>query len=210
MVIQWFSSDLHLGHANIIRYCDRPFADVDAMNRGLVERWNAVVAPADTVWVLGDVAMGRISESLPVVGSLNGTKHLLSGNHDRCWPGLGEKADDGEERYLDAGFATVRHGEIDIEVVGASGRSRTLHACHFPYEGDSQDEDRYPGARPDDLGAWLLHGHVHEVWRQHGRMINVGIDAWGGEPVPADTILDLVEAGEHDHTPLAWRDVVRA
>ena len=24
----WFTADLHLGHQNIIRYCDRPFDDV--------------------------------------------------------------------------------------------------------------------------------------------------------------------------------------
>ena len=62
---QWFSADLHFGHANIIRYCDRPFADVDEMNWRLVRRWNATVAPTDEVWVLGDVAMGRLDDSLP-------------------------------------------------------------------------------------------------------------------------------------------------
>jgi len=48
---RWFTADLHLGHANIIRYCDRPYADVDVMDRDLVARWNDTVAPADEVWV---------------------------------------------------------------------------------------------------------------------------------------------------------------
>ena len=52
----WLTSDLHFGHENIIRYCDRPFADVDAMNRALVDRWNEVVGDDDVVWVLGDFA----------------------------------------------------------------------------------------------------------------------------------------------------------
>ena len=60
----WFTSDLHFGHANIIEYSGRPFRDVDHMNRALIERWNALVQPADTVWVLGDVAMGRITDTL--------------------------------------------------------------------------------------------------------------------------------------------------
>jgi calcineurin-like phosphoesterase family protein len=203
-VTQWFSADLHLGHANIIRYCDRPFDEVDEMNAGLVARWNAVVAPTDTVWVLGDVAMGRISLSLPWVAELNGHLALLTGNHDRCWPGHGATSTEWVQAYLDAGFAEIHHGAIDLDVTADDGRTSTMLACHFPYVGDSQDLDRYPGARPTDEGRWLLHGHVHEVWRQNGRMINVGIDAWGGQPVSAATVLDLVAAGESDLAPLRW------
>ena len=33
----WFTSDTHFGHAKIIEYCDRPFADVQEMNETLVE-----------------------------------------------------------------------------------------------------------------------------------------------------------------------------
>jgi calcineurin-like phosphoesterase family protein len=28
----WFTSDFHLGHFNIIRYCNRPFVDTQEMN----------------------------------------------------------------------------------------------------------------------------------------------------------------------------------
>ena len=55
------------------------------MNKALIERWNDSVHPDDTVWVLGDVALGRIDETLPLVTELNGRKLLLTGNHDRCW-----------------------------------------------------------------------------------------------------------------------------
>jgi calcineurin-like phosphoesterase family protein len=206
-VTQWFSADLHLGHENIIRYCDRPFRDVDEMNAGLVARWNTLVSPTDTVWVLGDVAMGRIALSLPRVAELNGRLVLLTGNHDRCWPGHGEQAQEWTDAYLDAGFAEVHHGTIDITVRADDGRSALVSACHFPYVGDSQDLDRHPGARPTDEGRWLLHGHVHEVWRQNGRMINVGIDAWGGVPVSAAAVLDIIETGEAEVPPLAWPDV---
>ena len=51
----WFTADLHFGHANIINYSGRPYADVAVMNRALIDRWNAAVHPDDTVWVLGDV-----------------------------------------------------------------------------------------------------------------------------------------------------------
>ena len=106
----WFTADLHLGHANIIRYCARPFTDVEAMNRALIEQWNEVVDDGDDVWVLGDVAMGKIAETLPLVSELRGRKLLLTGNHDRCWDGHGRRAEGWEERYLDAGFFAIHHG----------------------------------------------------------------------------------------------------
>jgi calcineurin-like phosphoesterase family protein len=195
---RWFTADLHLGHANIIRYCDRPFPDVGAMDDALVERWNAAVAPDDEVWVLGDVALGPIGDSLALVGELAGRKLLLSGNHDRCWPG-NRKADEWEQRYLDAGFAEVHHGRLHLSIPGVVD---PVLACHFPYRGDSQATDRHVTDRPADRGEWLLHGHVHERWRQSDRMINVGVDAWDHRPVPEATIVELIAAGPRDLPPL--------
>ena len=167
-----FTADLHLGHANVIRYCDRPFADVDEMDRALVAGWNAVVADDDEVWVLGDLAMGPLAHSLEVAAELQGRKHLVIGNHDR--PFHGKKVDE----YEAAGFE-LHHGTVELVLPGGV----VVHACHFPYVGDSGDLDRHVEDRPIDDGGWLLHGHVHEKWRQRGRMVNVGVDAWGGRPV---------------------------
>jgi calcineurin-like phosphoesterase family protein/RNAse (barnase) inhibitor barstar len=193
----WFTSDLHFGHANIIEYSGRPFTDAEQMNQSLIERWNELVRPGDDVWVLGDVAMGRITDTLPLVGRLAGNKHLVTGNHDRCWDGLGSRADEWTERYLAAGFADIHQGAIALRLGG-----HEVLACHFPYRGDSQDFDRYPEARPLDAGGWLLHGHVHEQWRQRERMINVGCDAWDCRPVAEATLVALIEAGPEDLTPL--------
>lgn len=104
----WFTADLHLGHRNIIDYCSRPFPDVDAMNDALIERWNDTVAEDDRVWVVGDFALGKITDTLPLVEALHGRKILVAGNHDRCWAGHGRRADGWTERYLDAGFDEVR------------------------------------------------------------------------------------------------------
>ena len=112
----WFTADLHFGHANIIDYSGRPFADATAMNQALIERWNDSIHPDDTVWVLGDVALGRIDETLALVGVLNGRKLLLAGNHDRCWAGHGRRAEGWTDRYLATGFAEVHQGQMKIEV----------------------------------------------------------------------------------------------
>lgn len=186
----WFTADLHFGHGNIIRYCDRPFVDADAMNRALVDNWNAVVAEDDTVWVIGDFALGKIADTLPIATELNGHKILLAGNHDRCWSGHGHRAERWTERYLDAGFAEVFQ---DTATVGIGGRS--VLACHFPYRGDSHDHDRFTQHRPEDQGAWLLHGHVHERWAQQGRMINVGVDVSGFRPISEASIATLIDSG---------------
>lgn len=192
----WFTADLHLGHTNIIRYSARPFSDAEAMNRALIDGWNEVVDEGDDVWMLGDFAMGKIDETLPLVGELRGRKVLLAGNHDRCWAEHGRRANGWEERYLDAGFAEVRQGQLNIDISGV-----TALACHFPYRGDSHDHDRYAEQRPVDRGAWLVHGHVHERWQQRGRMINVGVDAWNYRPVSEATIRDLVADGPQDRAP---------
>jgi len=188
---RFFTSDLHLGHTNVIAYCDRPFGNVGQMNAVLVAAWNTVVAPDDEVWVLGDLAMGRIDDTLAVAKQLVGHKHLLVGNHDK--PFSGRLTDQDEA----AGFE-LHHGQLEL-----SGDLAIL-ACHFPYRGDSQDHDRYHDHRPVDDGAWLLHGHVHERWRQRGRMINVGIDAWAGYPITDTHLAKLTDDGEHDLRPLPW------
>lgn len=186
------SSDEHFGHRNIIGYCDRPFATVEEMDDALETLWNETVRPHHVVWVLGDVAMGRLEQSLSRIARLHGRKHLIAGNHDRCWPGGTRRSDAARQRYLDAGFESiVTHATTTLA-------GRHVEVSHFPYQGDSGAEDRYVEHRPVDRGAWLLHGHVHEKWRQQGRQLNVGVDAWDYRPVAAGTLAELIVAGPRD------------
>jgi calcineurin-like phosphoesterase family protein len=79
-------SDLHLGHANSIRYCSRPFVptDVSEMDRVLVNNWNYGVSPHDRVYFLGDLRYGRHAcpaKEYPAL--LNGAVTFIGGNHDR-------------------------------------------------------------------------------------------------------------------------------
>ncbi len=78
----WLVSDTHFCHANIIKYCNRPFADVNEMNEKLVENWNSVVKADDIVWCLGDFCFGRKENAESVFPKLNGSIRLVVGNHD--------------------------------------------------------------------------------------------------------------------------------
>ena len=73
----------HFGHAGIIDLANRPFENVDHMNRSLVQNWNRVVRPGDTIYHLGDFAW---SDHLYWADQLNGTLVLIGGNHDRKNP----------------------------------------------------------------------------------------------------------------------------
>jgi calcineurin-like phosphoesterase family protein len=186
----WFTADLHFGHHNIIKYCNRPFSDVRAMNDALIQGWNGIVAEDDIVWIIGDFALGKIAETLPLVAELHGHKILVAGNHDRCWSGHGQRAEGWTERYLDAGFDRIVQGSTTIDIGGEHVR-----LCHFPYRGDSHDQDRFQSYRPVDNGEWLLHGHVHERWAQDGRMINVGVDVTEFSPISIDDVAAVIRTG---------------
>lgn len=180
----FFTSDLHFGHKNIIDFCRRPFHSVENMNKLLAQNWNERVASNDTVFVLGDFAMGQIKDTLPIAQDLNGHKILIPGNHDRCHP-MHPKADEWTAKYEAVGF-DVQEPQI---LLGVNGIGHVL-LCHFPFLGDSHDEDRYDECRPIDNGiVLLLHGHVHGKWQQNGRMFDVGVDARGYYPATINEIL---------------------
>lgn len=77
-------SDLHLDHANIIKYCNRPFRSVKDMNYRLVKNWNATVNPEDTVYFLGDLCSYGQQETW--LKRLTGKKVFIRGNHDKGVP----------------------------------------------------------------------------------------------------------------------------
>lgn len=76
------------------------------------------------------------------------------------------------------------------EVIEGTRRDHRLFASHYPYSGDSQDEDRHPAQRPVDREFPLLHGHTHD--RDNGPLehqFHVGVDAFGFAPI-AMTLVD--------------------
>ena len=79
-----FTSDLHFGHENVIRFDGRPFSTVEEMDNELIRRWNEKVAPGDLVYVLGDfIWKSRNDDAAELIRSLQGQIILIKGNHDR-------------------------------------------------------------------------------------------------------------------------------
>ena len=74
--------DCHFGHRNIIKYCNRPFANVEEMTEGLIKNWNSVVGKNDIVYVVGDFALCGKQKIIEIGNRLNGRKRLILGNHD--------------------------------------------------------------------------------------------------------------------------------
>ncbi|MGX7030330.1 metallophosphoesterase [Vagococcus zengguangii] len=81
--MKYFIADLHLYHENVIRFCERPFANVEEMNDTLIHNWNQVVTPKDDVYILGDfIVRGSGEEANKILQQLNGKKYLIKGNHE--------------------------------------------------------------------------------------------------------------------------------
>ena len=82
----FITSDTHWGHAGIVRFLNgdgsklRPWATTEEMDEAMIEKWNVLVRPNDTVYHLGDVVINR--RALPTLGRLNGEMILVKGNHD--------------------------------------------------------------------------------------------------------------------------------
>lgn len=76
----FFTADLHFDDKNIMLYENRPFADVNDMNRIFIKNWNSVVSDCDEVYVVGD--FGGDGKERDFLSRLNGVKYLVKGNHD--------------------------------------------------------------------------------------------------------------------------------
>lgn len=121
----FITSDTHFEHANIIKYCSRPFKTIQEMNEKFIENWNSVVSQQDSVYVLGDFCFSRYPELY--FNKLNGQKFLIVGNHDSR-----------ETKHLPWGFVKetymLRYAQYEIWLSHYPHRSwpKSFHgALHF-------------------------------------------------------------------------------
>ena len=134
----FYISDLHIGHENILRFENRPFADINEMNNKIIENWNSRVCDGDTVYILGDFIWAKESEWPPIVGSLAGNKVLIRGNHD--------------PKQFSAVTKRMFQEITDLKEIKDSGKHVVM--CHYPI----------PFFRADFAPtAFMLYGHVHQT-----------------------------------------------
>ena len=82
--MQYFISDTHFDHTNIIKYCNRPFASTDEMNAHILNQWNSTVNDDDTVFFLGDLTYGRGRRTHAFwLHQLKGQLRFVRGSHAR-------------------------------------------------------------------------------------------------------------------------------
>jgi calcineurin-like phosphoesterase family protein len=185
----WYTADLHVGHSLVAG--KRGFKTPETHDAELARRWDNTVAAADTIWVLGDIsAGGRIGQAhaLRWLAERPGTKHLITGNHDRVHP-MHPDAHKHLPAYLEI-FATVQQS-AHRTIAG-----QPILLSHFPYM-DSTDPDdvhaRFDQWRLPNMGAWLLHGHLHNARKtSSSRSIHIGLDAWNLSPVSINSIARII------------------
>ena len=178
---RFWTSDLHIGHFNVISYTNRPFSTVEEMNETLVANWNERVSPADTVYVLGDFSLSlkAVEDYLP---RLNGIKVLLIGNHDQPY----KKPAKFCPIYRELGFKEV----LPFHQIEIGGHAVLM--SHLYYHCDQERVKHL--YHPKDNGLFLLHGHSHhppdKIFGK--RMLDVGVDGHSYYPWSEDEILQVI------------------
>lgn len=165
-----YIADLHLSHANIIRFDSRPFDSVEEMNETIISNWNKKVKSGDTTYILGDFCWGKEPDWIKILDRLNGNKVLIRGNHD-----LKQMSKTLKDKFL---YIKDRHEISDCE--------KKIVLSHYP-------ELAYKSSYNPNV--FMLHGHVHyrtneakhvrkwvkdlkescvNDWDNKGQIINVG------------------------------------
>lgn len=151
----FFTSDIHFGHKNIIKYNNRPFSSVAEMDQKIIENWNRVVSQSDTVYHLGDFAFSKIDRIVEILKQLNGNKVMILGNHD-------DQIKNNKQLLIDNKLVKElsTYKEIKIE---------NQFICLFHYGCRVWNKAHH--------GSWLLYGHSHGSLPPYGKSTDVGMDA---------------------------------
>ena len=159
----WFTADFHLGHKNIIRYCNRPFEAVEKMNHTIIERLNACVKANDILYFLGDFCMGPKARAAELRKQIRCKKIFgVPGNHDK------------DTRKLIREFSWLN----DLAEVSLNGQRIVL--CHYAMRVWNQSSH----------GAWHLYGHSHGRLPESENLpsMDVGVDTHDFSPWHFDEI----------------------
>mgnify|MGYP001178130047 CR=1 FL=1 len=153
----FFTSDLHWDHNKIVDICSRP-VEVKDHNDWLIEIWNNTVSKKDIVYILGDVSMAsKENTERKFLSKLNGTKHLILGNHDNNLR---------SSTYFES-ISQIK--TFNSNIVDIDGIPMNIHIelCHYPMMSWNRSVH----------GSFHCFGHVHGRLEGRGLSIDVGLDA---------------------------------
>ncbi len=165
----YFTSDLHLGHKNIIKLCNRPFSSVEEMDERLIANWNDKVKENDTVYVLGDLIYKSSDNPEKYLSRLKGKKILLVGNHDDGWL-----------HKINANKYFIQIQNMIVKTV--NGRLITL--CHYPL----LDWKNSKKSSINKIG-YMLYGHLHNNRIEKAHAFNVGVDVNNFQPISFNKLI---------------------
>lgn len=177
----WFTSDPHFDHGNIITLSKRPFQNVEEMNGELVRRWNSVVKSGDRVFLLGDISISKdINRVDQLLAKLAGQKFWILGNHDHE-----------QERKLYAKHFQKVESLMDLRI-GKGPDTQHIVLCHYAMIVWNKSHH----------GSWMLHGHSHGslTYPFPAKIADVGVDCWNYTPVSFEELkkkLDPMPSGRH-------------
>lgn len=159
----WFTADMHFGHKNIIKYCNRPFDTVEQMDAVLIDNWNRRVAPDDHVYVVGDFTFNR--NRVPAyLERLLGKKTLIVGNHDK-------------DPDVSLGWHDVKSYHEMYH------HNKFIVLCHYAMRVWNKSHH----------GSYMLYGHSHGGLPGNGNSLDVGVDCWDYSPVSFSEIMKKCE-----------------
>lgn len=173
----YLTSDTHFGHANVIKYCNRPFSSVEEMDETLIDNWNKTVKPNDAVWHLGDFAFYRDPEKIiNILRRLNGNKFLIFGNHDKIMR-------DGQINKHFSGSYSYHELNVPDPDCGKHGQKIVL--CHTAFR--VWNKQHY--------GAWNCFGHSHGTLKDDPALLqlDVGVDCHDYTPISYEQIKSFMK-----------------
>ncbi len=171
----FFTSDEHLGHANIIKFCNRPYATADQMAKDLLERHNSVVSDGDEVYHLGDMFWKTFGEwrAIEYVRVLHGTHFYVLGNHEELL---------NSSSQLRSHFADICVRK-EIRLPSTQRGGIVL--------------DHYAGRvwHGSNRGSWQLYGHSHGGLPEDPNLLafDVGVDCHDYFPVSLEEVCKKME-----------------
>lgn len=178
----WFTADLHFGHRNVIKYCNRPFQNENEMDEALISNWNSKVKKNDIIWIIGDVSFRDVEGTAKVLKQLKGVKNLVLGNHDQKIRTSAE---------LQSYFNEIHPCFLGVNFPNKHGMHEHFVMCHYPME--SWDRSHY--------GTVHLHGHSHGniPFNKEKTRLDVGTDCHDYSPINLYEIYDIF--GENKEGP---------